>query len=246
MKITFWSDFACPWCWIGETNLEAALKSLGRTAEFEMKAYELAPNAPKMGGETTFPRLLARGLSWEEAEGRIKEVDEAGAAAGLPFAYGDAIQSNTFDAHRVRKFVEAHFGRDAAEKLSERFFRAYFSDHVELGNPEVLCRLAGETGIPSGQVRAFLDAPLDTGTDARIIADAVREDEMTARSTGVTSVPFFIINGKYSVPGALDQAGWEDGLKQVFEEEDRERQRGPFGSGVTCGPDGCSIDFDRE
>ena len=39
MKITFWSDFACPWCWIGETNLEAALKSLGRTAEFEMKAY---------------------------------------------------------------------------------------------------------------------------------------------------------------------------------------------------------------
>lgn len=50
MKITFWSDFACPWCWIGETNLEAALKSLGRTAEFEMKAYELAPNAPKMGG----------------------------------------------------------------------------------------------------------------------------------------------------------------------------------------------------
>jgi len=60
MKITFWSDFACPWCWIGETNLEAALKSLGRAAEFEMKAYELAPNAPKMGGETTFPRLLAR------------------------------------------------------------------------------------------------------------------------------------------------------------------------------------------
>ena len=246
MKITFWSDFACPWCWIGETNLEAALKSLGRAAEFEMKAYELAPNAPKMGGETTFPRLLARGLSWEEAEGRIKEVDEAGAAAGLPFAYGDAIQSNTFDAHRVRKFVEAHFGRDAAEKLSERFFQAYFSDHLELGNPEVLCRLAGETGIPSGQVKAFLDAPLDAGTEARIIADAVREDEMTARSTGVTSVPFFIINGKYSVPGALDQAGWEDGLKQVFEEEDRERQRGPFGSGITCGPDGCSIDFDRE
>lgn len=110
----------------------------------------------------------------------------------------------------------------------------------------MLCRLAGETGIPSGQVRAFLDAPLDAGTEARIIADAVREDEMTARSTGVTSVPFFIINGKYSVPGALDQAGWEDGLKQVFEEEDRERQRGPFGSGITCGPDGCSIDFDRE
>ena len=58
MKITFWSDFACPWCWIGETNLEAALKSLGRTAEFEMKAYELAPNAPKMGAK---PR--SRGFS---------------------------------------------------------------------------------------------------------------------------------------------------------------------------------------
>ena len=51
MKITFWSDFACPWCWIGETNLEAALKSLGRTAEFEMKAYELAPKAPRPGSQ---------------------------------------------------------------------------------------------------------------------------------------------------------------------------------------------------
>ena len=111
MKITFWSDFACPWCWIGETNLEAALKSLGRTAEFEMKAYELAPNAPRMGGETTFPRLLARGLSWEEAEGRIKEVDEAGAAAGLPFAYGDAIQSSRCNPCRAARLLWSAFRR---------------------------------------------------------------------------------------------------------------------------------------
>ena len=39
MKITFLSDFACPWCWIGETNLEAALKSLGRAAEFENRFH---------------------------------------------------------------------------------------------------------------------------------------------------------------------------------------------------------------
>ena len=63
MKITFWSDFACPWCWIGETNLEAALKSLGRAAEFEMKAYELAPNAPKMGGAKPRSRGSLPGVS---------------------------------------------------------------------------------------------------------------------------------------------------------------------------------------
>ena len=49
MKITYWSDFACPYCYIGEERLLKAIKRLGmeNDIELEMKSYELDPNAPK-------------------------------------------------------------------------------------------------------------------------------------------------------------------------------------------------------
>ena len=29
MKITYWSDYACPWCYIGVSRLKNAIKELG-------------------------------------------------------------------------------------------------------------------------------------------------------------------------------------------------------------------------
>ncbi|MDE6022568.1 MAG: DsbA family protein, partial [Muribaculaceae bacterium] len=29
MNLTIWSDFACPYCYIGETRLEKAIEELG-------------------------------------------------------------------------------------------------------------------------------------------------------------------------------------------------------------------------
>jgi predicted DsbA family dithiol-disulfide isomerase len=48
MKITYWSDYACPYCYIGEKRLETAIEELGlgvNDIEVEMKAFELDPNA---------------------------------------------------------------------------------------------------------------------------------------------------------------------------------------------------------
>ena len=49
MKITYWSDYACPYCYIGETYLKQAIADLGigYQVEVEMKAFELDPGASK-------------------------------------------------------------------------------------------------------------------------------------------------------------------------------------------------------
>ena len=49
MKITYWSDYACPYCYIGETYLKQAIADLGigDQVEVEMKAFELDPDACK-------------------------------------------------------------------------------------------------------------------------------------------------------------------------------------------------------
>lgn len=47
MKITYWSDYACPYCYIGEERLKKAIEESGicEDVELEMKAFQLDPSA---------------------------------------------------------------------------------------------------------------------------------------------------------------------------------------------------------
>ena len=54
MKIEVWSDYVCPFCYIGKRRLEEALEEtgLGDKVEVIFKAYELDPNSPKTSDKT--------------------------------------------------------------------------------------------------------------------------------------------------------------------------------------------------
>jgi len=47
MKIEIWSDFVCPFCYIGKRNLEAAIEQAGVKDEVEVvyKSYQLNPTS---------------------------------------------------------------------------------------------------------------------------------------------------------------------------------------------------------
>ena len=48
MKIEVWSDYVCPFCYIGKRRLEEALEQFPHAdnVEVEFKSFELDPNAP--------------------------------------------------------------------------------------------------------------------------------------------------------------------------------------------------------
>ena len=48
MTLTIWSDFACPYCYIGETRLEQAIEQLGLKDDvvIDYKAFDIDPTAP--------------------------------------------------------------------------------------------------------------------------------------------------------------------------------------------------------
>ena len=76
--------------------------------------------------------------------------------------------------------------------------------------------------------------------DGDSYGDAVRADERAAAELGVTGVPFFLVDGRFAVPGAQDS----DLLLSVLERA--WARRAPIevvvGTGVdadACGPDGC-------
>ena len=48
MKIEIWSDFVCPFCYIGKANLLQALHELNiNDAEIVWRSFELDPNFPQ-------------------------------------------------------------------------------------------------------------------------------------------------------------------------------------------------------
>lgn len=232
MKVTYWSDYACPYCYIGETHLKQAIKELGTDVEVEMKAFELDPNASKEYVGPTVDRFAHKyGLTKGAAKARIDGISELGHEAGLDFRYAETRYTNTFDAHRLTKLAQEKDG-DLTDRLSERLYHAYFAEELELADRAVLTKIAVEEGLSEGEARDVLDSDR--------YADEVRLDEREAQHYGVTGVPFFLL-GRYGVPGAMSVENMKSALQKAMAEE----QAAAPTQGMTCGPDGCRLEDHR-
>ena len=183
MKITCWSDYACPYCYIGETHLKQAVEALGaaQSVEIEMKAFELNPYASKDYTGTTVDRFAVKyGLTNAMAAKRIQQIDETGRQAGLDFNYGQTRYTSTFDAHRLTKLAQSKPDRTLADRLSEHLYRAYFTENLELADPEVLVRIAVSEGLDETEVRAML-ASDDYADDVMKSVFGYYQGEVTGR-----------------------------------------------------------------
>ncbi len=108
MKIEIWSDYACPFCYIGEKRLERALAEVGdKNISVEFKSFELDPYAEKKVTSSTPERFAEKyGLSLAAAEERIEQISLMGKREGIDFKYSTTRYTNTFDALRLTKFAQ--------------------------------------------------------------------------------------------------------------------------------------------
>jgi len=211
MKIQYWSDYACPYCYIGETNLRHALDELGVNYEFEMKAFELNPYAKKSAGGDIVAMFAAKyQLNLEDAQKRVDSINEMARAAGLEFDYAKVFHTNTFDAHRLTKLAMAKGGTAMADKMAERLYKAYFAEGVDVGDQEVLVKLGTEAGLDAADIRAMLE-----GKD---YSDQVSLDERQAQMNRISSVPCFVIEDTVAIPGAMPKEQFIEVIKKYFPE----------------------------
>lgn len=232
IRIKIWSDFACPYCYIGERRLENAIRQLklDNEVEIEYKAFELDPYASN-NVTSNVPERLAKKyrLSLEEATKKVEEISSLGRELGIDFRYEDSKPSNTFDAHRLMKLAEDLYDRETVEKLNENLFSAYFTKGLVLANPEVLLKVGKESGLK--------EIDIDDVLATESYAPQVREDEKEASLIGVRGVPFLIFNDEFAIPGALSQEGFVAALERALN-----RQGNDSGEkGRKCGPEGCEL-----
>lgn len=230
MKITYWSDYACPYCYIGEKRLETAIDELGlgvNDIEVEMKAFELDPNASYEVVSRTDERFAVKyGLTLNAARERIEGISLLGRREGIDFRYADTQYTNMLDAHRLTKLVASKGNKENTNKVIHLLFDAYFTKNLKLADRSVLSDIAHQVGIEEDELSKTLDSD--------DFIDDVRFDENEAYKLGVHGVPYFVIDDKYVISGCQTKEGIKQTILKALDESN-----GSSEQGMTCGPDGC-------
>lgn len=192
MQIEIFSDVVCPWCFIGKRRLDAVLAD-GAMADVRItwRPYQLYPQLPESGIDRA---AFMRARFGEDADAdRIYErVTGEAQAEGLDLNFAAIrVAPNTFRAHRLLSWAEFS-GRQ--HDLAEVLFRSYFQEGLDVGDPAVLVAAAERAGLDGDDAATMLE-----GHDEE---DKVRSELSLAQAAGVTGVPFFVLAGRFAIPGA--------------------------------------------
>ncbi|MCW8889303.1 MAG: DsbA family oxidoreductase, partial [Sedimenticola sp.] len=190
LKLDIVSDVSCPWCIIGYKSIEKALNQLPKQIHYTLdwQPFELNPNIPQEGEDLHQHLIKKYALTAQQVDDNHDMITQRGADLGFQFKFQPTHRIyNTFDAHRL-----LHWAREEQKQteLKLALFTLYFSEQGNPSDPDDLLKCIGKVGLPVDKAKSIIESDL--------YADRVREREGEYRALGVSSVPTFIINDKYS------------------------------------------------
>ena len=191
MVVDVFQDIACPWCRIGKKNLTDAIARWdGEPIQVRYRAYFLNDQIPS-GGYEFKSYMHAKGGGQVALETFFDGPRRAGQAVGVPFNF-ERIQfaPNTLLAHRLIALAS----ENKKTQMIDAAYAAYFEYGQDIGDMEVLLAIVDTCGLDVTDMRRRLLSDEKT--------DDVRTDDAYAREIGVTGVPFFLIESKWTISGA--------------------------------------------
>jgi predicted DsbA family dithiol-disulfide isomerase len=179
MRATVWSDYLCPWCYLGRDR-NALLRELG--VELTHLPFDLHPEVPVEGTPVRPGGRLDRVLD---------RVAVECTETGLPFTKPERLP-NTRRALEAAEVVRTRWaGRFAA--FDDALFRGVFVDGADLADPAVLRARAADVGLPGDE----LEEALRDGAGASSVDASVAQ----ARAAGVTATPAWLFETGLLVSG---------------------------------------------
>ena len=217
VDVQIWSDVMCPWCAIGGAQYAHALAELGDEIEVTTRwmPFELNPDLPPDGKDQGKHLAEVYQRSPEEVAAMRAQMQERAAGAGFAMDWtGEGEEPagwmwNTFEAHKLLRWALAVHGPEAQNRLSDALFRAHFQQRRKIGEREVLLDIAEEQAFDRAEAAAALDD--------EALAIATRVEEKRGLEMGINSVPSFIVNGRYLIPGAQEPEVYAATLRRVAE-----------------------------
>jgi predicted DsbA family dithiol-disulfide isomerase len=205
VEIEIYSDVVCPWCWIGERRLFAALPASAEVT-VRWRAFQLDPSATS-DGKPLVEWLSGRYGGVDNARRMFTNVTSVASTVGLDMRFEKAVAANTFDAHRLIWWAGTPSGGLDQRPMVEALHQTHFTDGLDIGSRSDLASVAASLGHDLSWVREMLES--DTG-----VAE-VQAELSEARALGVNSVPTFVFDGQYALSGAQEPATFQQVLASL-------------------------------
>jgi predicted DsbA family dithiol-disulfide isomerase len=193
MVVEVWSDFMCPYCYLGTRMLKSALEEFPHRDEVDVvwKSYQLDASVRTDPGMDIYQFLARKGFDRATAMRAHAELREKGARQGIAFAFEKSVVANSFNAHRLM-----HFARESGsqERARDALFLAHFTGGRNLDDEGTLMAIGAEIGLDTVKLASVLRS------DA--YADSVRAEVQEARDLGIEAVPHFMFDRNHEVIGA--------------------------------------------
>lgn len=105
--------------------------------------------------------------------------------------------------------MASEYARDMGkhDSFHENMFHAYFTEGLDIGNPDVIASVAVKSGLDT---KEMLTAVND-GRYASRLDDARREGQLM----GLTGIPLFVINNQYKIVGAQPMEVFSNLLEKI-------------------------------
>ncbi|MCC4323635.1 DsbA family protein [Limosilactobacillus reuteri] len=133
MEIQYWADIACPYCYMGITQLQRALKELKIADQTPLKfmSFQLDPTLPTTT-DLSMTEYYAKThqLTKQEAATQIQKIDQLAADIDLPIL----------------------------NKAVKRLYQLYFNDNESIADYEALTVAMNEIGLPVANVKKVLES----------------------------------------------------------------------------------------
>ena len=188
-----YSDYICPFCYLGEAIIEK-LKSRF-DIDMEHIGIEIHPETPEEGANLR-GRIYGIEEMYENLRCRGKEY-------GLNFC-DIRLLSNSRKALVVGEYA-SKIGKNT--EFTHEVFKAYFERCLDIGKEAVLFEIGEKIGVSRKEVEDCLKNPL--------FQKGFEDNCTEARKLDIWSVPTFIINGKYRVTGAQEEKTFVELFEQV-------------------------------
>ena len=252
LDILFVTDFVCPYCIVAEEALNQAMDEMGLLTQVRFWPMELTEE-PKERVDTYNDPVRRE---------HYKVLDEPVRKLGLDVKLPPAVIPRPY----TRLAWEGwHYAKEKGlgDVYASRMYRAYFTDELDIGELDILVKIAGELGLDTEEFRnallngtykeaekednAYSKKVLQVRHVPTIYMDGqeveIKEytkEEMIRILTRVLETPSGSVSGEKQEVGELEEMIELDPWQETNTDENPSEKAAAGGFGG-CGPDGCSF-----